>query len=213
MGRLATAVCVALVGMASSSASALEANKACADGFETFQRLFIDDSAMAANTMRSFKQRLTIPDDLTFSDVVEAIRQLGAERVVSEAAEYEARRNGLSGDDVTKAKSAKLALWKNDLPALQAYPALYDHAFVFRGVTAVAYDAGLDRATCQARYSFDWPFIRRWMLENSKKPLPDDVERIAQLQQMAEKAGQTPTRLFAVQPDGRGHVQVILLSK
>ncbi|MHC2531774.1 hypothetical protein [Bradyrhizobium diazoefficiens] len=95
MGKLVAVVCVALVGWTCTPASALEANKACADGFETFRRLFIDDSSMAANTMRSFKQRLTIPDDLTFSDVVEAIRQLGAERVVSEAAEYEAKKTDL----------------------------------------------------------------------------------------------------------------------
>lgn len=194
-GKIIGSLCLALLGLirAADPASATDANKACADGFETFQRLFIDGSSMAQYTMRSVKQRLTIPDDLTFSDLVEGIRALGAETVVSEAAEYGAKKEGLVGDNVVKAKEATLELLKNDMAVLNAYPALYDHAFIFRGVTAVAYDAGLDRATCQVRYSFDWPFVRQWTLQTSNKPLPDDVERIAQIQQMAEAAGQIPT--------------------
>ena len=70
---------------ATGGASATDANKACADGLRTFQKLFINDSGLANNSMQWLRQTLPLPADMTFTDVVEAIKALGAERVVNEA--------------------------------------------------------------------------------------------------------------------------------
>ena len=135
-----TVLAVAAAAMVATSASVTDANKACADGIETFRRLFISDSAMARSAMQALQTRLSIPDDLTFADVVEAIRMFGAERIVSEVAEGEALNEGLDPDGVNKAKAPKLSLMKDYLPEFKTWPDVYDQFFLFRGVTAVQYN-------------------------------------------------------------------------
>jgi hypothetical protein len=213
---LGKCVSVALVAssLATTDARATNANKACADGLVTFRRLFVSDSGVARILMNGFRNEFNAPADVTFADLVDEVRKVGAEGFLNELVEAEATRNGVQPDAVRRANAAKLESMKAEIPIFDALPELYDRYFIFRGVTAVDYDAGLDRATCEVRYSIDYPFFRQWNSKvNNGATLPPDVERLAQIQQAAEQAGEYPMRHFTVQPDGRGHNVISLLTK
>jgi hypothetical protein len=195
LGKCFSVVLIA-TSLATADARATDANKAYAVGLGTFRQLFVSDSGVARVFINGFRSEFNAPADVTFADVVDEVRRVGAEGLLNELVEAAASKDGIQADAVRRANAAKLESMKTDIPILDAWPEFYDRYFIFRGATAVDYDPGLDRATCEVRYSIDYTFFRQWNSKvNNGAPFPQELERLIQVQKAVEQAGQYRSRL------------------
>jgi hypothetical protein len=184
---------------------AMDPNAACADAIPVVRKLLMDESAMARNLLEPVKAFF---DGEPFSVVAEKIRKGGAEKLISDiiatADERDlcdkSRKNCYTRDEV-------LAHFKPAIPRLDMWPKLYDAYYLFEEIKAVDYEPNVQRATCKAAFWFNIPLLKAYEGSPSR-----DVEIIEQQEKLMRATGQTYSRRFTVQPNGRGGLAVTLIA-
>ncbi|MGJ4902313.1 hypothetical protein ACQR0V_12140 [Bradyrhizobium sp. HKCCYLS2058] len=179
----------------------------------------MNDSDAARSLMTGIARFLEMPDDLKFTDLADGIDEVGADGVIGELIDYTLTKRGVTNEAARAANKAtmlKAAADREMAPTLKELPNIRDRFFVFRDPTAVDYDPGLDRATCEVRYTVDMGVFKHLvavMDPEGKVYSQRQIELMDRMRAVQKATGDLPTRHYAVQPDGRGHTRVILLTR
>ncbi|MCW2205605.1 hypothetical protein M2227_007695 [Bradyrhizobium elkanii] len=165
----------------------------------------MDESAFSRNLLEPVQ---LFVKGAPFSAVAEKIRRDGAEKFVADGIANVDKR--ALCDESTKAcytPDQAMELWKPVIPKLSMWPKLYDTYYMFDEIRATDYEPNLQRATCRTAFWFNIPLVKAYLGGASQ-----DIEIYERQEKLLRATGQSYSRRFMVQPDGRGELAVRLIA-